>query len=226
MRPTLLVLLALLATHRVAVSLPVHAAKKPVAPARADWGPAPVQLLARLDVVALGAEAVRGLEGHARLPAGLLARMVASGQMRMLQSAEVLTVTGVDSQILIGRKNPFVYYDPKVAQFQVQYIDTGVKMWIRAKANPRGSLDLDVSTDVAPLEATRTQPDPTGVSAFPQVDVMLSRATVTGIPFGEGLILVRAHGQTASTLMTLLGVTTPPPASGRDLAVVITVMRP
>ena len=47
---------------------------------------------------------------------------------KTLHTLEVLTISKTPSLLHLGAKWPIIYYDPRAEQFQIQYVDTGIKL--------------------------------------------------------------------------------------------------
>lgn len=65
----------------------------------------------------------------------------------------VVTQSTKQATILIGNKFPIVFFDPRAGQFQVQYVDIGVKLQVKPVAMDDGYVMMDVQPDVSQFVA-------------------------------------------------------------------------
>ena len=177
--------------------------------------PAPVVPVAvRAQLVQLSDEAAGKLSDGARLRSGAL------DGARVLQTQEVLTVTGQDGLLFVGHKSPIIYYDPRASQFQVQYVDTGVKLDIRVMAEANEALRVECHSEYGKTEVEKTA----GASVYPQTVVLQSFMNLTGVHYGETYVVGRMEGVAARQYLE--GLKGASPANGNHLLTVLTVVQP
>jgi len=61
----------------------------------------------------------------------------------------VVTQSGKQATVLIGTKFPIVFFDPRAGQFQVQYVDIGVKLQVKPVVMDDGYVVMDIQPDVS-----------------------------------------------------------------------------
>lgn len=179
------------------------------------------QFVVRIDVVQSGDEAAAHLGEQTRLAPGFVAQASKSGQMHLLQTMDILLVTKRDARCLIGRKTPLAYYDPKYAQFQIQYVDTGLKTVVNCTALTDKTYRLDVVPEFS-IQAGMHAPGGAAVSAYPLTQVMVAKVILTAVHVGDSFVVGHARGGEARMVLAGLGVTSP----GDHLLIVVSLLRP
>ncbi len=95
-----------------------------------------------------------GIGTFARSPLSLNAAisfLVTQNEAKILASPRVAALSGTESLIHIGDKYPIVYFDPRAGQFQVQYVDIGIKLDVTANVKADGYVVIDVRPEVSTL---------------------------------------------------------------------------
>jgi len=85
--------------------------------------------------------------------AASLALLINQSDAKVISSPRVMTQSGKDAQVLIGDKFPIVYFDPRAGQFQVQYVDIGVKVVVKPTVAADGYVIVDLAPEVSTLKA-------------------------------------------------------------------------
>jgi len=89
-----------------------------------------------------------------REPFGMEATMsflVQTGDATVLAQPRVATLSGESASIHIGDKYPIVYYDPRAGQYQVIYVDIGIKLEIEPTVSPDGYITTSIDPTVSTL---------------------------------------------------------------------------
>ena len=95
-----------------------------------------------------------GLQSFARSPLALQAQiqfLVSKNEAKVLAAPRVATRSGRDALIHIGDKFPIVYFDPRAGQFQVQYVDIGIKLDVKPEIKSDGYVIVDLRPEVSTL---------------------------------------------------------------------------
>ena len=71
----------------------------------------------------------------------------------VVASPRVVTQSTKQATILIGTKFPIVFFDPRAGQFQVQYVDIGVKLQVKPVATDDGFVVMDIQPDISQFVA-------------------------------------------------------------------------
>lgn len=90
----------------------------------------------------------------ARTPFALTASiqfLVTQNEAKLLASPRVASISGKESLIHVGDKYPIVYFDPRAGQFQVQYVDIGIKMDVTATVKSDDFVEVQVRPEVSTL---------------------------------------------------------------------------
>ncbi len=90
----------------------------------------------------------------ARTPLALAASiqfLVTQNEAKILASPRVASLSGVESLIHIGDKYPIVYFDPRAGQFQVQYVDIGIKLDVKSEVKADGFVVVEIRPEVSTL---------------------------------------------------------------------------
>ncbi len=76
---------------------------------------------------------------------------ITKGEAKVLASPRVAALDGEKATIHIGDKYPIVYYDPRAGQYQVIYVDIGIKLEVTPKISPDGYISTQINTSVSDL---------------------------------------------------------------------------
>jgi type II secretory pathway component GspD/PulD (secretin) len=77
--------------------------------------------------------------------------LVTQGEAKVLASPRIATISDKESLIHIGDKFPIVYFDPRAGQFQVQYVDIGIKLDVKPSVKADGYIVCDIRPEVSTL---------------------------------------------------------------------------
>ena len=77
--------------------------------------------------------------------------LVTQNEAKILASPRVASISGKPSLIHIGDKYPIVYFDPRAGQFQVQYVDIGIKLDVTSNVKSDGYVLIEVRPEVSTL---------------------------------------------------------------------------
>ncbi|MCE1248070.1 MAG: AMIN domain-containing protein [Firmicutes bacterium] len=80
-----------------------------------------------------------------------ISMQVTNGEARVLASPRVATVNGKQATLHIGEKYPIVYYDPRAGQYQVIYVDIGIKLTVKPTITPDGFIEAEIQPTVSNL---------------------------------------------------------------------------
>lgn len=199
-------LLAALATPALAADAPP-----------ADSGKAET-VVVRVEILALGDGAASALYGKSLLPGGYR-----GDRGKTIQSTEIMMQTSKESLIHLGRKYAITYFDPRASQFQVQYIDTGMKVDVTVTPAASGGYRLENYNEVSDVETLRTGGNPVTAS-YPQTNVFSSHTDKTGVNIGDSLVLGTMEGPAAQRCLKAIGGTEA--AGGNNVVMIMTLLRP
>ena len=77
--------------------------------------------------------------------------LVTQNEAKVLASPRVASQSGTEAQIHIGDKFPIVYFDPRAGQFQVNYVDIGIKLDVTATVKSDGYVICKILPEVSTL---------------------------------------------------------------------------
>lgn len=77
--------------------------------------------------------------------------LVSQNEAKILASPRIASISGKASLVHIGDKFPIVYFDPRAGQFQVQYVDIGVKLDVTSNVKADGYVLVEVRPEVSTL---------------------------------------------------------------------------
>lgn len=80
-----------------------------------------------------------------------LSIQVSNGEAKVLASPRVATISGKQATLHIGEKYPIVYYDPRAGQYQVIYVDIGIKLTVKPTIAPDGYIETEIQPTVSNL---------------------------------------------------------------------------
>lgn len=95
-----------------------------------------------------------GISSFARSPLAFQATvqyLITRNEAKVLAAPRVATRSGRDALIHIGDKFPIVYFDPRAGQFQVQYVDIGIKLDVKPEIKADGYVIVDLRPEVSTL---------------------------------------------------------------------------
>jgi type II secretory pathway component HofQ len=111
-------------------------------------------VLSPLNVPGVPANVPMAIGAFARSPLAFDATvnfLVTQNEAKILASPRVASISGKPSLIHIGDKFPIVYFDPRAGQFQVQYVDIGIKLDVTSKVKSDGYVMIEVRPEVSTL---------------------------------------------------------------------------
>lgn len=117
----------------------------PAASGRPLFGPIIDQGLIRLGLP------VQGFTRTAYVISNSLQMLQESGEAKIMATPRVGMISGKPSLIHIGDKFPIVYFDPRAGQFQVQYVDIGIKLDVKADVKGDGNVECEITPEVSTL---------------------------------------------------------------------------
>ncbi len=124
---------------------------------------------------------------------------------RLLQAVDNLSVSGQDTLVHLGKKHPIVYYDPRASQFQVQYVDTGLKLDVRCRTTDGQSFSIDTRPELGIVIGSRTGDPDELHGTYPTTRVFISETVLDHVIPGETLLLGRLGGAQAEELLRVIG---------------------
>lgn len=77
--------------------------------------------------------------------------LVSQNEAKILASPRVASISGKESLIHIGDKYPIVYFDPRAGQFQVQYVDIGIKLDVTSHVKADDHVVINIRPEVSTL---------------------------------------------------------------------------
>lgn len=182
-------------------------------PARSEVGP---PLVARMELMQLSDTAMAKIQDGSRLAGGLPEQ---SG-VRVLQSSDLLMVPGEESQVHFGQKFPLVYFDPRSSQFQVNYVDTGIKFDIHCRKTSANAFQVKVRHEVSEVELLKPATNPAG-GTYPQTILFSGDSKLDQVEYHQSVAVLRVQGQSAQSYLSRLGI-----QSGGDNLVVLITLTP
>jgi len=112
----------------------------------------------------------------------------------------VVTLSGKQATVLIGTKFPIVFFDPRAGQFQVQYVDIGVKLQVKPVVMSDGYVQMEIQPDVSQFIALIN-------NQFPETATRQANITCR-VKDGDTLVLgglINENDQTALQKIPFLG---------------------
>jgi len=142
--------------------------------------------------LALPATLAKNYRADWRLTAESLSQLVKSRGVRLIDSERILT-SGRETSLLVGRKYPFAYYDPRSGSYQVIYSDIGLKGNYTCTPVGAHTWNLKVAQELS-------NADPATLFGLKHDQIPLKAYTIrtdTGIELarGESAILVALRGE-------------------------------
>jgi len=80
-----------------------------------------------------------------------LSMQIAKGEAKVLASPRISALSGKTATLHIGDKYPIVYYDPRAGQYQVIYVDIGIKLTVKPTITPDGYIIAEIDSKVSNL---------------------------------------------------------------------------
>lgn len=175
------------------------AAQTPATPPSESQSKAtPIPVLFRLSYWEVDDATLKAIVGKMRIaPADLKTA-------RRIQTSEVLSVSGAETLVHLGRKDPIVYYDPRYTQFQIQYVDTGMKLDVRWRTSGPKEPALELRQELAMLSSFQTLGGRDPDSKYPQTEAFINEAVVPNVKLGDMLFLGHSSGVETAGFVRLL----------------------
>lgn len=127
----------------------------------------------------------------------------------VVQSTELLFDSSVEAQIHLGRKYPIFYYDARPGVFQVNYVDTGVKLDIRCKQEESGLYTVDSLPEFSAVQRTARDGEGQAAASFPETLLVKSRSSLPHVALGTPVLVGQARGRNAERVLGQLGLDQP-----------------
>lgn len=111
-------------------------------------------ILSPAAVPAIPANVPIAIGSFARTPLALSASiqfLVTQNEAKILAAPRIAALSGEEALIHIGDKYPIVYFDPRAGQFQVQYVDIGIKLDVTSTVKADGYIVCDVRPEVSTM---------------------------------------------------------------------------
>ena len=156
-------------------------------------------LVARLQLLQLTDQQMMRLDGKTRVQSVDAAKTLAN--------LDLLIATGVEALTHIGHKTPIVYFDPRAQQFQIQYVDTGMKLDVNVKSAKDGKFHVQIRPEVSLIVEEKTYGPEDYNAMYPLTAVFITEQTVSGLALGEKALIGRITGPAAREFLTNLGQT-------------------
>ncbi|MBN9414158.1 MAG: hypothetical protein J0I12_01910 [Candidatus Eremiobacteraeota bacterium] len=171
-------------------------------------------IMMRLQAVQVSDAVAQDWDGDWRLKAADLQE----DGVRVLQTTEVVGMTGRECSVFVGRKNHIVYYDARATQFQIQYVDVGAKLNCQCKL-VGDRITAQVYTELSSLEKNVND----GKASFPQTLTLNAHADTPGFVYGDRVLVGTVHGVEARHYLEVLGGS--PSAKNDNVYFILTVER-
>jgi len=126
--------------------------------------------------------------------------LVARNDAIVLATPRVVTMSTKQATVLIGNKFPIVFFDPRAGQFQVQYVDIGVKLQVKPTVMSDGYVQMEIQPDVSQFIALIN-------NQFPETATRQANITCR-VKDGDTLVLgglINEQDQTAVQKIPFLG---------------------
>lgn len=187
--------------HWVVVTLLVGWLLSAATPALAkdEKGKAKIPLVARLQLLQLTDSQMASLDGQTR-PRKIDAAKV-------LVSMDLLVATGIEALAHLGHKTPIVYFDPRAQQFQVQYVDTGMKLDVTVTQRGAGKFKVEIRPEVSLIVEEKTYGAADYNAMYPTTAVFITEQGDLELALGEKAVIGRITGPAAREFLTNLGQT-------------------
>lgn len=170
----------------------------------------PVPVLYRLTCWEVDDAVYQALRGKAKVD-------LKAVQGRRVQEAELLSISGTDSLVHVGQKEPLVYYDSRASQFQIHFVDTGFKLDV----NWDGDV-LEVRPEVSDVQTMVVSDESGRIARYPKTHVQISEAYFSGVGLGETYLLSGAGGRAAVAQVRVLD----PKPKAKNLILTLTLEAP
>jgi len=180
-------------TLLLALAAPAVAAGKGPAPERQLWMGVSILSLTEAGSASLGESAT--------LEAGSLEELLRAGKAVELETVRFATTSGGESSLLIGEKHPLVYYDEKTSNYQVVFVDLGMKLNVRPTATPGDRIDMDFSYSLSDVEDYRRVVERDTVTYFPSTRSSEIRQSVAGLKDGATVVVADLKGASVGIIL-------------------------
>lgn len=159
---------------------------------------AEVALRVRVDIVAVTQTGSQQLGTSPVVAPSAVDGLLSSGQGTLLESQETLVLAESRHDVLMGRKDPVIYFDPRAGQYQVVYVDTGLKL-STAASSPRG---LETRLEASKVDRIAQRDG----RPFPETTVLLDgTSTIPATMDGKTMVFGQVSGPAARDTVQAMG---------------------
>ncbi len=141
---------------------------------------------------------------------------------KLLQSADLMAVTGVDAVTLLGHKVPITYYDPRATQFQVQFVDIGFKVDVVCRSVEANVFSVTSRHEFSTMTGVRTEGEGAQTTSYPETLVFISATKIPSMSIGETVVLGKATGPSVARQLAKLGR----PVTSKNIIATLRLERP
>jgi hypothetical protein len=187
--------------------------------------PAPLdnrQIWLRISVISLTEEGSHGLGDKDVLPPESLQRLIDARMARELETFYFPARNGRNTMASIGHKFPLTYFDPKASQYQIIFVDVGMKFNIKPVISPGERIDMEIKSDISTIEDYRQEIERDTVFYYPSTKNSAVDQFITGMRNGEALIISNFQGLSLENVLKSLGEKETFYARGSRLIIAVT----
>lgn len=132
-------------------------------------------------------------------------RVVTKPVGKKLHGMELLTRTEAACLLHLGSKWPIVYYDPRAEQFQVQYVDIGMKLDLTIKGEREGVFNVNIRPETSTMKKLLAKGE---LSAYPETFPFVIESRMPGMAWDQTVVLGYVSGLSARTFLSNEGLDT------------------
>lgn len=118
---------------------------------------------------------------------------------RILSDSSLLTSTGSPSYYHTGENWPIIYFDPRAEQFQIQYVDIGLKVDFHVMSQGGDKFVVELRSETSRVHSVDSYDKP--LECYPQTITFIQEARFSDVEFGKTLILTQAKGSGTESLL-------------------------
>lgn len=152
------------------------------------------QIWMRINVLCITESGYGAIGEKDILPYESLQSLVSAKKARELETLWLPMQCGQETKAHIGHRFPVTWFDVKESQYQIIFVDVGIKFFIKPEMKPGEKLDIEVRSDISTVEDYRQEIEKDSVFYFPSTKNNDNTQLINGIKNGETMIISSLQG--------------------------------
>ena len=158
-----------------------------------------------VNILCINEEGYRTIGDSNTISSGSLRTLIESKKGRSLETLRFLVQNNQETITSIGHKFPITYFDPKASQYQIVFVDVGMRFIIRPVITPENRLNIDIKASLSTIEDYRQEIERDTAFYFPSVKTIDTNLSIPGMKNGETVIISNLQGLSLEDVLKDMG---------------------